>query len=141
VGSGTQRGTVAGGEAGRREGRVVRDCGNQFDCLAHREGVRTGAARGDFLVQVVAQLLERDDVAQGVRDMGVGRDHTLRFAVVGDRRALRLHDRVGERGDLHGLFIGLVRGTDIVKVRVLGRVLVVDLTPRLVDAGPEQLRV
>jgi len=76
VGSGAKGRSIRRGEVGRTKRVVVKERPYIFHRLIHGERIRLGPSRRHFLVEVIPQFLESDDVTQGIRNVGSGTLYT-----------------------------------------------------------------
>jgi hypothetical protein len=135
-----QRLAVATGVAGV-EGAVVHVRVHVLLRLDHRDLQGKRTVHRHLLVQVVVDLLARDDVAQAVGDVRPPRREALRVLVEGHALALRLDRGEAEAGVLdHLLVVFLESLTSTRSGYSIAVVLVGDAEERR-DAGPFVLRV
>jgi hypothetical protein len=130
------QGNAIAADVAGSEGAIVDQVHDLFLALRHGEGQRLRPLLGDLRIQVVLDFLVGDDVAEGVRNMGITRYGALLLAVVVDGFALVLDRRQAETSDFDIFLVRLIGALLVEEVRELFRVFGVRPTPPGVNAGP-----
>jgi hypothetical protein len=106
VDSTDQRLTVRSSKVSTYEGVVIDERTNVLNRLIDRESISTSSPHRDFFVQIILQFLMRHNIAKRISDRRIGRDPTLHFGIIGNRRTLSFNRSQTKTSDLNILLIG-----------------------------------